>query len=383
MADRSLEQKKIYEPEWERENDLPEAILWEEVIDAPQSVADLNKADGDALAAATAAIDGLGDLAYEDLVTELLLADEAVTNAKIAVDAIQGDVIAAAAITSVKISDNAIEAAKISAGAVVAGKIATNAIVASNIQSNAITSDKIQAGSIVSGKIAAGAIDGITITGSLIRTSSSGTRVELNAANNALRIYDSSNLRAVGYQNGWIYYNSSGLTTASIYADTTTFGSRSLLIQSGSSSGSIYLQTGSSGTLAIYNDSQVAAYWSTYDMITAYGIQPLSSDLELGGSPYAWGALYLNTVGYVEADGSEGNPFPPNSGWSCTKLGTGRYRVYHPLNSIFYTVMITPVASTVKNVVVDDRDDDWFDVRIANLSDSLEDNDFMFQIIQQ
>lgn len=382
-TDTALQEKKIYEPEWFEDTDLPESVIWEEIIDAPQSVADLNAEDGEALAAATTAIDGLGDLAYEDLVDALHISAGAVETAAIAVGAITADTIAASAITTVKISDNAIEAAKIAAGAITAGKIATDAIVAANIQAGAITSSKIDAGAITAGKIAAGAIDGITITGSLIRTSSSGTRVELNASGNDIRIYNGGTLRAYGFESGWIWRNSSGNEVATIYADTTTYSSRSLLITaSGNSLGSIYNATGSSGTYAIYNGSQLAAYWTQFEMITAYGIQPLSSDLALGGDPYSWRKLFLDSVGYVEADGGEGNPFPVQSGWSVSKLGTGRYRVNHPLNTIFYSVMITPVASTVKNATVQDRDSDFFDVRIANLSDSLEDNDFMFMVIQ-
>ena len=364
--------------------ELPVLPNYKDIQLAPRSLEDLDADAAQELEDAFTAIDGLGDLAYEDLVTELQLADDAVTNAKIAVDAIQGDVIAAGAITGVKISDNAVTAAKIEAGAVTAGKIAANAIVANNIQAGEITSSKLSSGAVVAGKIAAGAIDGITITGSLVRTSSGSTRVQMNDSSNSFDIYQSSTLRARGTATGWSYFNPSGSSVADFYADTTTYGSRSLLISvSGSSTGSIYNATGSSGTFAIYNGSQVAAYWQQFEMITAYGIQPLSSDLFLGGDPYAWNSIYLNSVGYVDSDGDEGNPFPPNSGWSVSKLGTGRYRVFHPYNTIFYTVVITPVASTVKMATVSDRDSDYFDVRISNLDFALEDNDFMFQIILQ
>lgn len=378
------EDRKIYEPEEIREEPLPESIIWEAIIDAPKTLAELSATDGAALAAATTAITGLGDLAYEDLVTELQLADAAVTNAKIAVDAIQGDVIAASAITAVKISNGAIEAAKIAAGAVTAGKIAAGAVTATEIAAGAITAGKISAGAVTAGTIAAGAIDGITITGSLIRTSSSGTRVELNASGNDIRIYSGSTLRAYGYDSGWLYYNPSGSSVASIYADTTSYSSRSLLISaSGVSSGSIYNATGSSGTYAIYNGTQLAAYWTQYEMISAYSINPLFSNLGLGDGTYAWGHLYLNSVGYVDSGGGEGTPFPPNSGWSCSRISTGRYQVNIPFGTSSYTVSITVYASLTKSVSVYAKTSSYFRVRITNFAGSLEDNDFMFQLILQ
>lgn len=364
--------------------EIPTIQGWDTIPDRPRSLAQLDSAAGQQLDNATAAITGLGDLAYEDLVTELQLANSAVTNAKIAVDAIQGAVIAAGAITSTKIADGSIETPKIATGAITAGTIATGAITATKIDTGAITSDKIQSGAIIAGKIAAGAIDGITITGSLLRTSSSSTRVQLNNSTNAMEIYSSGTLRAIGYDQGWTYYNSSGSTVADIYAGTTTYGTRSLLITaSSSSSGSIYMATGSSGTFAIYNGSQVAAYWTQYEMISAYSLNPLFSDLGLGDGTYAWGHLYLNSVGQVDADGGEGFPFPPNSGWSCSKLGTGLYQVNHPFGTSSYTVTITPWASAAKTFSVYARTSDYFRVRIGNLADTLEDNDFFFQLILQ
>jgi len=364
--------------------ELPNLPGWDTIPDRPRTLAQLDSAAGEQLNNATAAITGLGDLAYEDLVTSLQLADAAVTNAKIAVDAIQGAVIAAGAITSTKIQDGSIETPKIATGAVTAGTIASGAITATKIDTGAVTADKIQSGAIIAGKIAAGAIDGITITGSLLRTSSSSTRVQLNNSSNAMEIYSSGTLRAIGYDQGWTYYNSSGSTVADIYAGTTTYGTRSLLITaSGSSSGSLYMATGSSGTFAIYNGSQVAAYWTQYEMISAYSINPLFSNLGLGDGTYAWGHLYLNSVGQVDADGSEGFPFPPNSGWSCSKISTGLYQVDIPFGTSSYTVNITVFASLTKSVSVYSRTSSYFRVRITNFAGTLEDNDFFFQLILQ
>jgi hypothetical protein len=68
-----------------------------------------------------------------------------------------------------QLSDNIINGVKIENGAITADKIQANAITAVKIEANAITADKIQAN----------AIDGKVITGSTLRTASSGSRVEI------------------------------------------------------------------------------------------------------------------------------------------------------------------------------------------------------------
>lgn len=80
--------------------------------------------------------------------------------------------------------------------------------------------------------------------------------------------------------------------------------------------------------------------------------------------------------GFVNDDGSEGTPFP--SGWSSTNNSTGIYTVTHDLSSTDYSVVAVPVASTVKDITISSRGSDTFVVRISNLSDTLENNDFMF-----
>lgn len=243
------EDKKIYEPETYDETPLPEAVIWEEIVDKPTTLAELSPTDGATLAAAEIAIDGLGDLAYEDLVETLNIANLAITNAKIAVDAIQGDVIAANAITTVKISDNAIEAGKIAAGAVVAGKLAANSVVASNIQAGVITADKMNVSTLSAitanvGTLTSGAINGLTITGGTVRTASSGTRVQMDSGSNELQIYSGSTKRARGYDQGWDWYNSSGTLKGSIYVS-----SNDMLIAADlTSTGKLYYGVGSSGT---------------------------------------------------------------------------------------------------------------------------------------
>lgn len=380
------EDRKIYEPEEIREEPLPESIIWEAIIDAPKTLAELSATDGAALAAATTAITGLGDLAYEDLVTELQLADAAVTNAKIAVDAIQGDVIAAGAITTTKISDGAIETGKIATGAITAGTIATGAITATKIASGAVTAGKIDAGAVTAGTIAAGAIDGITITGSLIRTASSGTRVQMNNSSASLEIYDSTRLRMQAYQQGLTFWDSSGNNVADIYAGTTG-GLLITTANSGSSSRSIHIQGGASGqaSLGIGGTTYLYADGPSASIRISKDIEPVDSTRSIGAGTYAMGTikttfLYIDTIGYVNSGGTAGSPYPAGS-FSITHLATGRYRISHPFGTSDYAVVIVPVASAAKVWSIETRDSSKFIVRLANFSGTPEDNDFMFIFI--
>lgn len=78
-----------------------------------------------------------------------------------------------------QIADLTINGVKLSNGAVTADKIFAGSVTADKIEAGAITADKIQAGSITATKLSADAIDGKVITGSLIRTAASGSRVEV------------------------------------------------------------------------------------------------------------------------------------------------------------------------------------------------------------
>jgi hypothetical protein len=67
-----------------------------------------------------------------------------------------------------------------------------------------------------------GSITAGTITGALIRTSSSGSRVQLNDSTNTLQIFDSSgNVRAESYANGWEFSTESEVTAGRIFIEST------------------------------------------------------------------------------------------------------------------------------------------------------------------
>jgi len=202
-------ERKIYEPEWQEETPLPEAVIWEEIVDKPTTLAELSPTDAAAITDIETTIGDLGVLAYEDVVTALEIADGAVTNVKIAVDAIQGAVIAAGAITTTKIANGSIETAKLAAAAVTANEIAAGAITAVKIGAGEVTATKISSinlsviqavvGTLSAitaniGTITAGDISGVTITGGTIQTTSSGLRTVLSGSNDSIQFMNSSTI---------------------------------------------------------------------------------------------------------------------------------------------------------------------------------------------
>lgn len=72
------------------------------------------------------------------------------------------------------------------------------------------------------GVITAGTLIGLTITGGLIRTSSSGGRVEIDGSTDNIEIYDTGGTKRVELDNDeLIFYNSSGAERGGITANTT------------------------------------------------------------------------------------------------------------------------------------------------------------------
>ncbi|GAA1323769.1 hypothetical protein ACFSWE_09595 [Leucobacter albus] len=133
----------------------------------------------------------IGSGTYGALAGDRLVA-KSVTAAQIKALAITAAELAAGAVTAVKIAANAVTAEKINAGAVSTDKLSALAVTAEKIAAGAIIADKIAAGAITTAKLAATAIDGMTITGALIRTAPSGQRVQLDVL--GLRTFNADGL---------------------------------------------------------------------------------------------------------------------------------------------------------------------------------------------
>jgi len=68
----SVKDAKIYEPETTEDADLPESTSWDEISEKPETLSELDSTAATALESASQTIANLGDLAYEDFVTEVL-----------------------------------------------------------------------------------------------------------------------------------------------------------------------------------------------------------------------------------------------------------------------------------------------------------------------
>lgn len=279
-----------------------------------------------------------------------------------------GDLAFLDSITETQITDSSISTPKLQAGAVTAAKMSVGSL-------SAITANL--------GTITAGSITGITITGSLVRTASSGTRVQLNQSTNSLQIYHSSVLRAEGLEDGWTYYNSSGNRVGDIYVSSTQFLISCLLGSSGV--GSIFLSGQTSGTVGLNIDSFNYFYADGVDgvNVAAKDIIPATHNTRsLGENNDSWKFLFLNSVGYVNSGGSSGSPFP--TGWSCSRTSAGVYSITHNIGSSSgYVAVATALASSgATSAKIGSRSSNSFTVRIFDDTGTLVDADFMFVVIR-
>lgn len=124
-----------------------------------------------------------------------------------------------------------------------------------------ITGTYIASGSITTAKLTANAIDGMTITGSYIRTSSGSTRVELNNSTNSLRVLKSGTLRVSLDDDDLSFFNTSGNLLGFITTPTTTnltmqaTNGNFLILNAAGTSYSVNLRVGGNERLVVANNS--------------------------------------------------------------------------------------------------------------------------------
>lgn len=111
------------------------------------------------------------------------IAPETITGNLLVKGTITGDRIAAETITAGLIETGTLTATQIKAGTITGSLIAGETIEGSNIKAGALTAEKLSVSELSAisanlGSITAGAVTGATITGGLIRTAVSGSRVE-------------------------------------------------------------------------------------------------------------------------------------------------------------------------------------------------------------
>lgn len=228
------EDKKIYEPTTEDETPLPEAVIWEEIVDRPTTLTELSIVDGARLDAAEA---GLGDKSIQGWVfdgafsasdndtvawasgtlrfkdgTSYSIAGGNTGNMATITYIYFDLAVSTTALQTTTVAANAVGANKLLMGVaqnVASGKKAIYQafggqggvgvlLTADNIAANSITANEIQTNTITTLNLTAGTISGMTITGGTIQTATSGRRVKISSSPaNKIEFYDDTTLYGV------------------------------------------------------------------------------------------------------------------------------------------------------------------------------------------
>lgn len=292
----TIEETKVYYQEEIPDVELPEMVSYAQVIDAPQSVSDLNTVDGQKLEA----------IEYNDgdpyWINDIINARIDTAQKNILADWNFGDTDYAGGVYAGDISWNS------STGAVTGGSgvvLNRNGLIGANGGSvtfsiDATTGDATFSGDITASTITGGSISGATITGGTIRTASSGERVQMLSSTNTLQILDSSGVvRAESFENGFEFNNSAGNTRGRVFIEN-TFGN----LQIQAVSADLFLTAVSDITFAPGNGSI-----SMYIDATSKDLVLNSGDLVLGSTTIAGGGSWTLTL-------------PPNDGTSGQFLRT-------------------------------------------------------------
>lgn len=96
------------------------------------------------------------------------------------------------------------------------GDIGTGGITSGYIAAGAITASKISVSTLSAISADIGSVTAGTVTGATLRTSSSGARVEMTGATDALRVYDASALRMALDADEFIFYDTGGTRMGSM-----------------------------------------------------------------------------------------------------------------------------------------------------------------------
>lgn len=243
----------------------------------------------------------IGSGTYGSLAGDRLVA-KSITAAQIQALAITANELAASSVTAVKIAADSVVAAKIAAGAVTTDKLNALAVTADKLAAGSVSADKIAAGAIVAGKIAAGAIDGMTITGALFRTASSGRRMQWNSY--GITAHDSSGAILTTLEpdsGGFRVTGGFMITTGEAQSALTIATSEGVLVQDQSGSGE-YTDVRKGLVKVTSKDDQFGNFGGTVQMVATagVGVQLWPADSARGGS----GSLHVGPVNAGNPKGS-------------------------------------------------------------------------------
>jgi hypothetical protein len=166
-------------------------------------------------------------------------------------------------------------------------------IVGDNILANSINASKIVAGSITTDRLLATAIDGMTITGAVIKTSATGERIELDS--DSINSYDSGNnlrMRLVG--DSLSFLNSAEVAVGSIIASTDAVTLSALKTDSNVillANGDGYAALGVDSTAFFYADGQ-----NNVNVTTKHIAPSADSTYDIGTSARKFDTIYVENI---------------------------------------------------------------------------------------
>lgn len=426
-----MTEQKVILPEEIPEMPLPEGVSWDVITSKPTSLKDISITDSvvltTAATAAAAATAGLTDIAIQGWSlssiftstgrqaiawtsgtlkfkdgTTFSIASGSATGISTSVPtyiyfdkAVSTTVLQTTLTAGATIGVNKILVA-VSHGNSAVGKLATlqafggignsTFITADNIAANSITANEIAANTITVNQLSATAIDGMTITGAIMRTAATGARVVIDGTANDVSIYDSSRRRMQLYGQGMTFWDSSGNHTADIYAGTTG-GLLITTADTGSASRSIFIQAGTTGvaSLGIGNTSYIYADGSGTRIIVNKDIQPGAAGVSMGNGAYTFAgiyttALFMDSIGYVNSDGTAGTPLD-STYFTPSRTAVGKYSINHPFATTNFVVVVSALRASGAgsySAKVMARSSTAFTVAIFDDTGAAQDSDFMF-----
>lgn len=200
----------------------------------------------------------------------------------------------------------------------------SNLITADQIAADTITGDEIAANTITAGKMSVSSLSSITanigsvtsgtITGALIRTSSSGSRVEIDGSSDDIQIFDSGNdLRMKLDSDELSFYNTSGTQLGRLNTPTTSdfkieslTGNRMVISALGSSDFIIFNVGGNQ--IGYFASSQFALdqnlQMNNNDILSCGNIEANDTTSDIGSSTTNFDNLYIEDIYFKSRTGS-------------------------------------------------------------------------------
>lgn len=221
------------------------------------------------------------------------------------------------------------------------------------------------------------------ITGGTIRTSS-GDRVQMNSATNALELY-ASGVQRISLGSTYLgFLNAAGTLVSTVQASSNILAVDASL----TSGGSVQMNAEGSGKVSLNINSSVFFFADGPNGLNqSKTIVPLAgTNQDLGSSGSMWQNIYLRDAkqpviyfGYVSGTTLSTS----NASWTITNPSTGKYTITHNFSTTNYTATVTAVRGSglgAYSAKVEARNTNSLQVTIFDDTGTVQASDFMFTI---